>query len=107
LKRIFTAANLPEAHLLADWLADRGVRTRIFNANASSLAGELPIDATLPQLWVERPDDAERARELIAAYFSSRVTGPPVRCPRCGEENPASFELCWSCGTGLEKSSRE
>ena len=102
LKRVFTAANLPEAHLLSDHLADRGVRTRIFNANASSIAGELPIDAALPQLWVERDDDAARARELIEAYFRPTVPGPPIRCPACGEENPASFELCWSCGAGLE-----
>ena len=101
MKKIFTAANLPEAHLLADWLADRGVRTRIFNANASSLAGELPIDAALPQLWVEKPGDAGRARELIDAYLRSTASGPPVRCPACGEENPGSFEICWSCGTNL------
>jgi hypothetical protein len=103
LKKVFTAANLPEAHLLADWLADRGVRARLFNTNASSLAGEIPIDATLPQIWVERAEDAERARELIDAYFRARVVGAPMRCPRCGEENPASFELCWSCGAGLER----
>ena len=101
LKKIYTAANLPEAHLLADWLADRGVRTRIFNANASSLAGELPIDAALPQLWVEDPADAERARTVIDDYLRSAPTGPPVRCPSCGEENPASFETCWSCGKNL------
>jgi len=104
LKRVYTAANLPEAHLLADWLADRGVRTRIFNANASSLAGELPIDAALPQIWVENPEDADRARELIDNYLLPKPSGPAIRCPHCGEENPASFEICWSCGNGLEHS---
>ena len=101
MKKVFTAASLPEAQLLSDWLADRGVRTRIFNSNAASIAGELPIDASLPQLWVERPGDAQRARELIEGYFRARVTGPPVHCPKCGEDNPASFELCWACGAGL------
>jgi len=74
---------------------------RIFNANASSVLGELPLEASLPQLWVEREDDAPRARELIDTYFRATPTGPPVTCPNCGEENPASFELCWSCGKGL------
>jgi hypothetical protein len=74
---------------------------RIFNANASSIAGELPIDSSLPQIWVENPGDAARARELIDAYHRSSPTGPALRCPKCGEENPPSFELCWSCGTGL------
>jgi hypothetical protein len=103
MKRVYTAANLPEAHILSHLLADHGIRTRIFNANASSLAGELPIDAALPQVWVESPDDAARARELIDAFFRASAAAPAVKCPACGEENPGSFDLCWSCGAGLEK----
>ena len=84
-------------------LADRGVRARIFNANASSLAGELPIEASLPQVWVDNPADASRARDLIDEYLRSSPDGAPVTCPKCGEENPPSFDLCWSCGAGLER----
>ena len=102
MKRVHTAANLPEAHLLADLLAHSGIRARVFNANASSLAGELPIDCTLPQVWVEDERHAERARGLIDTYRRSSQTGPPVKCAACGEENPASFDLCWNCGAGLE-----
>ena len=74
---------------------------RIFNANASSVLGELPLEASLPQIWVERDDETARARELIDGYFRRTETGPPIRCAACGEENPASFELCWNCGKGL------
>jgi hypothetical protein len=63
----------------------------------------LPLDAALPQIWVERVADAPRARELIHSYFHARVTGAPLRCAGCGEENPPSFELCWNCGAGLER----
>lgn len=101
MKRVHAAFNLPEAHLLVDLLADRGIRARIFNANAASLAGELPIDASLPQVWVDDPADAPRAREIIEAFVRG-AHGPPVRCPACGEENPGSFDLCWACGAGLE-----
>ena len=24
------------------------------------------------------------------------------RCPRCGQPNGPSFEICWNCGTGRE-----
>jgi hypothetical protein len=82
-------------------LTDRGVRVRIFNANASSIAGELPIESSLPQIWVENPGDAARARDLIDEYLRASPSGPPIRCPKCGEENPSSFEICWSCATGL------
>jgi len=86
-----------------DLLADRGVRARVLNANAASVAGELPIDATLPQVWVDDASDAARAREVIDAFAQRPVAGPPLKCPACGEESPASFELCWSCGAGLER----
>lgn len=102
MKRVHAAANLPEAHLLLDLLAHRGIRARVLNANASSLAGELPIDCSLPQLWVDDPRDAPRARELIDAFLRSG-NGPPRKCPACGEENPSAFDLCWSCGAGLER----
>jgi hypothetical protein len=79
------------------------VRVRILNTHASSAAGELPIDAASPQLWVEKSDDAARAREIIDGYLKSTTSGPPVTCPKCGEENPPAFDLCWNCGAGLEK----
>jgi len=102
MKRVHSASNLPVAQLLVDLLAHRGIRARVFNANASSLAGELPIDSSLPQVWVDDDRDADRAREVIEAFVRS-PSGPPVKCPKCGEENPSSFELCWSCGAGLER----
>ena len=84
-----------------DLLADRGIRARIFNANASSLAGELPIEAALPQVWVDDSSHADRARGLIDEF--QRLPHPPARkCSACSEDNPGSFDLCWNCGAGLE-----
>ena len=100
MKRVYNAANLPEAHLLAGWLAQHGIRVRILNANASGAMGEIPLDAAAPQLWVDDPRDEARARERIEAFRTTAV-GPPRRCPACGEENPPAFELCWACGKGL------
>ena len=90
-----------EAHLLVGLLADCGIRARVLNANASSVAGELPIDQAMPQVWVDDPADADRARSAIEEFIK-RPIGPTRKCPACGEENPGSFDLCWSCGAGLE-----
>ena len=90
-----------EAHLLVGLLAERGIRARVLNANASSVAGELPVDQARPQVWVDDPSDAPRARDLIDDFVRTPV-GPTIKCPACGEENPSSFELCWSCGADLE-----
>lgn len=73
----------------------------MLNQHASSLAGELPVDVARPQVWVDDPAHFARARALIDEYLSAPPAGPPVRCPRCGEENPGSFDLCWSCGASL------
>ena len=88
-----------------DLLADRGIRARVLNANASSLAGELPIDQALPQVWVDDPADAERARAAIETFKLGTTHHGTHQCPACGEDNPASFDLCWSCGAGLEMGS--
>jgi hypothetical protein len=101
MKRIYTASNLPDAHIIANLLGQMGIRTRVLNANASAIAGELPMDAAAPQVWVEEARDAQRARDAIAA-FQRTASGAPRTCPKCGEENPSSFDLCWSCGAGLE-----
>jgi len=92
---------LPEAHLIRDALAHHGIVAHVFNANASSIAGELPLDAALPQVWVENPAHAARAREVVTAYLRRPPLGPPVRCRACGEENPSSFDFCWRCGNDL------
>ena len=101
VKRIYAAANLPEAQLVVDHLRAMGIAARILNANAASLAGELPIDASLPQVWVDDAAQAERARAAIDTYLRKRQLGPPRGCPSCGEENPSSFETCWACGAEL------
>jgi hypothetical protein len=66
--------------------------------------GELPVDAALPQIWVDRADQAERAREIIDTFMRTTHLGPSRKCPRCQEENPGSFELCWNCGADLTAS---
>lgn len=78
----------------------RGIRVRVLNANAAGALGEIPVDAAAPQLWLEEARDEERARRALE-QFRAEGTGPARRCPACGEESPASFELCWSCGGSL------
>ena len=100
MKRIYNAANLPDAHIVAGFLAERGIRVRILNANAAGAIGELPVDAAAPQLWVEDPRDEARARAAIDEFMRAG-SGPAKHCGACGEENPPAFEVCWACGNGL------
>lgn len=101
MKRLYSAANLPEAYLIRDMLAEVGVRTHILNENAQGGVGEIPFTQAYPEIWIERKDDLERARRVIAKYESRSPSNDYVDCARCGEQNPENFETCWHCGVPL------
>lgn len=98
MKRVCSVASLPEAQLLADLLVQAGIRTQVFNQNASGALGELPMDAAQPQLWVEDDHRLAEARRLVESFQTSKPAGSPWICRECQEANPGTFETCWKCG---------
>lgn len=98
--RLCSTTNLPEAHLLRDLLGHEGIEALVFNENAQSALGEIPVTHAMPELWVTEDRDLTRAREVVRAF---RAAPPPTerRCAACGETNPSTFDLCWSCGGSL------
>ena len=101
MKRLYDAADLPQAQLLLDRLAEAGIPARLFNANAQGGLGEIPFTAAYPQVWIEEAADWERARAVVERFERPAKPAPARRCPACGEENPGGFDLCWSCGGPL------
>ena len=102
MKRIYSAANLMEAHIILDLLSHIGVNARLFNENAQSGVGEIPFTHAYPEIWVMNDSDVERGKLVINHYESSPIDTGIVFCTACGEENPRNFQLCWHCGAGLE-----
>jgi len=105
MKRVYTAADLPDAHLLAHALESHGVRARVFNENLQGGFGELPH--IYPEVWIEDERDWQRARDVTADF--EREAAPrdrAVHCPACREENPGTFEICWHCGGVLPQQDR-
>ena len=103
VRKLYTAANLPEAYMVVDQLRAAGIEARVFNENAQGGLGELPFTHAYPEVWVMKEGDWKRAREVVVAYERGCETdaGAVVRCPDCGEENPANFQLCWNCEKSL------
>jgi uncharacterized protein YlaI len=100
LKRLTTAPNLALATLWADMLSHAGTRTRVERAYASGIAGEIPPDQALPELWLEDDDaDLDAAKRLLDALRNA----PSRRwaCPGCGEVIDGPFEQCWNCGAAM------
>lgn len=101
MKRLCRAPSLPDAHILRGILEQSGIQVRVFNENAQSGAGQLPVNEAYPELWLADEKDLERAKALVQEFESApRVTGT-VRCPQCCEENPSNFQLCWNCNASL------
>lgn len=98
MKKIYAAATLPDAHLVRGLLAREGIDARVFNENAQSLMGEIPVHHAWPEIWIMDEDDEERARGLIRGMERAADAARSARCPHCGEDNPANFQVCWSCG---------
>ncbi len=102
MKKMYSASNLMEAQIVLDLLEHAYIPAQIFNQYAQGMAGEIPVDHARPQVWITRDDDYDRAKHVIETYENTPVTTDNVQCPSCGEDNPANFQLCWKCGSGLE-----
>ncbi|MCC6249004.1 MAG: DUF2007 domain-containing protein [Rubrivivax sp.] len=96
MKRLLQAPNLALATLWADQLSAAGFAARVLRAHACGIAGEIPPDQALPEVWLD--DDSLHAE--AKALFDRWMHAPERRwaCPGCGEVIEGPFDLCWNCG---------
>ena len=97
MQRLYSAASLPEAHLVRGLLAAAGIEARVLNEYAGGALGELPFAEVAPSVWIEEERDLVRARQVIASYEKPQTAPGSTRCATCGEENPCDFAICWQC----------
>ena len=96
MKRLLAAPNLALATLWADQLSGAGIAASVQRIWAGSIAGEIPVDQALPEVWVM--DDARHAEALQLLH---ELRKPPWRrwaCRGSGEIVEGPFEQCWNCG---------
>ena len=99
MKRLTTAPNIAVATLWSDLLGQAGIAASVQRMYASSIAGELPPDQALPEVWVTDDTVLERARALL-----DELRHPVHRrwsCPGCREQVEGPFEQCWNCGAAM------
>jgi hypothetical protein len=101
MKRLCKAASLPDAHILRGVLEQEGIDVHVFNENAQSGVGHLPVAEALPELWVADEKDFRRAQDVVRRFEAAPRIEASVRCSACGEDNPGNFQVCWSCGAAL------
>ena len=101
VKKLYSASSLPDAHLIRNLLEQAGIEAHVFNENAQSGVGQLPVMEAYPQVWIVNEHDLERARRIVEAFEQMPAIRSNLRCDRCSEDNPTTFQLCWNCGAAL------
>lgn len=99
--KLYAAANLQEAQIIAGMLAHAGIESQIFNQHSQGALGEIPFGETYPEIWLADERDLGLAQKLLSAYECPVDTAEEAACSQCGESNPANFSLCWRCGEPL------
>jgi hypothetical protein len=100
MKRLTQAPNLALATLWADMLRQAGFDASVQRAYASGIAGEIPPDQALPEVWIGDDTQLDAARTLLHA-----LRHPPLRrwvCRGCGELIEGAFDQCWNCGGSID-----
>lgn len=99
MRRLVSAPNLALATLWSDMLSHAGIEATVQRAYASGIAGELPPDQALPEVWVMDDQQLDAARRLLA-----QLRHAPERrwvCVACSELVEGPFEQCWNCGAAM------
>lgn len=96
MRRLTSAPNLALATLWRDMLSGCGIACSVQRAFSSGIAGEIPPDQALPEIWVH--DDADHARATALLHELRHPPWRHWRCTGCGEMVEGPFEQCWNCG---------
>jgi hypothetical protein len=99
MQKVFSSRELSETVLVRDALVHQGIEVFVQNEHSNHTA--VPEFRPPAEIWIVRDTDYEEASRLIKDTLStidSRTEAAPWQCAHCKSENPASFELCWSCG---------
>ena len=99
MQRVFSSMDLSETVLVRDALMRHGIE--VFTQNEHSNHSAIPEFRPPAEIWVVHDTHYDTARRLVVDTLStidSKTEVAPWLCTDCKSENPASFELCWSCG---------
>jgi hypothetical protein len=89
MKRLLQAPNFGLAHLWASQLRAEGFDVSVQRQFAGGIAGEIPVDQSLPEIWIMDDSDFARARQVLADL--QNLPHRRWTCPNCAAERPGAF----------------
>lgn len=96
MHRLTRAPNVAIAQIWADLLCEAGFPATVQRQFLSSVAGELPPDQCLPEIWLMHEEHEAAAQSLLIEL--AHVPQRRWQCHACGEHIEGGFEQCWHCG---------
>jgi hypothetical protein len=99
MKKLAQAPNLAIATLWADMLNSAGLQVSVQRAYASGIAGQIPPDQALPELWLA--DDLRWAEARALLHGLQHPVERRWACRGCGEVIDGPFDQCWQCGAAM------
>jgi len=94
VRRLRQAPNIAIAALWVDLLREAGIAASVQRQFLGSVAGEIPPDQCLPEIWVTHDEQHAPAMALIEDLL--RIPQRRWHCA-CGELVEGGFESCWNC----------
>lgn len=107
MKKVYTAANPAEAHIVRGILESYNIVSEVRGEALFSVRGELPmVGDTFPTVWIVDDHDHQQALEVVTEYDRKMKEGGAVGecwvCSNCGEQLEQQFTACWQCGAARE-----
>jgi len=104
MKKLTAHESLAYIGHLKNVLEQSGIDSVVKNAQLSGGIGEIPFLECMPELWVLKDLDLERATQLLTELESPAEPAPQWRCRGCRELIDGQFTACWNCGAAAEES---
>ena len=99
MREIFVHQDYTRVGLYQSVLDTAGIPNFIRNQYTNNTMTEIPSGLFFPALCVLHDGDYDRAMQILREFHSApAVNAADWRCPKCAEEVPGNFELCWQCG---------
>lgn len=97
--RLTRAPDLMLGQHWANLLEQAGIACRLTGMHLQGAAGDIPVDQCGPDLWIENPQDRDRAKRIIEDGIDpSFAERSHWQCETCGEWLEPQFSECWQCG---------
>jgi DUF438 domain-containing protein len=98
MKLLYIHQNPLMIHHVVNELARAGIESQIRNEMIISVMGEGAGFDAWPEVWV-MDDDIVKATTVLEIAMKQGYSDDVWICETCGEQNEASFDICWKCNS--------